>query len=184
MITVSEEGDAALTGGTLDCPSCPGTLRPWGSARLRQIRTGGATAWIRPRRARCAACCRTQVLLPCRLLNRRRDAVADVGAVLEAYARGAGYRRVARELAIPLPTVRNWVRRLRGRWARLRLRFIPQPAPTSAPASGPASASASDDPLATVVAIERAADLAGWSLRRWDFASLSTNGDLLATNTT
>ena len=127
---------------------------------------------MRPRRARCGSCGRTQVLLPCRLLERRRDAVADVGAILEAYAARAGYRRAARELGIPVPTARNWVRQLRGRWPSLAIRFGAGPAPAQPP----------DDPPAAIRAVRRAASEAGWRSAVWEFASLLTNGSLL-TNT-
>jgi hypothetical protein len=174
MLTVADRGDEAFRGGTLCCPVCQGDLRPWGYARLRLVRHAGGGMWVRPRRARCRSCGRTQVLLPCQLLRRRRDAVSDVGVILEAYANRTGYRRAAVDLAIPVPTVRNWIRRLRGRWPSMVDRFD-----RGAPAAG-----RSDDPPAAIAALRRAAARAGQSATPWEFASLETNGDLLATNTT
>ena len=130
--------------------------------------------WVRPRRARCGSCDRTHVLLPCRLLKRRRDAASDVGVVLEAYAEQTGYRRAARALDIPVPTARNWVRQLRGRWDLIAAWFDSRSAAPTA--TGVAT------PLDGVTALLRAAALAGWSAAPWEFASLATAGALL-TNT-
>jgi hypothetical protein len=173
-LTVADRSDEALRGGTLRCPICSGILRPWGFARLRLIRHRGGSLWVRPRRGRCRSCGRTQVLLPCQLLSRRRDAVSDVGVILEAYAHRTGYRRAAAELAIPVPTVRNWVRGLRGRWPAIVDHF-----------DGVARAGVRpDDPPAAIAALRRAAIRAGRSSTPWELASLETNGGLLATNTT
>jgi hypothetical protein len=169
MLTVANGDDDTLREGGLSCPTCQGTLHPWGHARLRFIRHRGGGTWVRPRRARCRACGRTQVLLPCRLLERRRDAASDIGVILEAYAGRTGYRRAARELDIPVPTVRNWIRGLRGRWSVISVRFDP-------------AAAHPDDPGTAVGAVWGAAGRAGWSARPWEFASLATNGSLLATN--
>jgi transposase-like protein len=75
------------------------------------------------RRARCAACDATQVLLPSSCLPRRADATEVVGAALLAKAQGHGYRRIARDLHRPPSTVRRWLRRARGghaEWLRRR----------------------------------------------------------------
>jgi hypothetical protein len=174
MITVSADGDESLANGSLRCPVCQGALRPWGFARRRPIRTGGAAMWVRPRRARCGACGRTQVLLPQQLLSRRRDAAVDVGVVLEAYAHRAGYRRAARDLGIPVPTARNWVRQLRGRWWRILAHFDPEPEPADA---------VPDDPLAAVTGVHRVAEAEGWTSDPWELASLQSNGRLFTGNT-
>ncbi|HUR22804.1 MAG TPA: helix-turn-helix domain-containing protein [Acidimicrobiales bacterium] len=44
-------------------------------------------------------------------LARRRDAVADIGAALEAKAAGTGHRQIAAGLGVPATTVRGWLRR-------------------------------------------------------------------------
>jgi hypothetical protein len=174
MMTIGEESDESIFNGSLRCPRCEGALRPWGFARTRPVRSGGGVTWVRPRRARCGACGRTQVLLPRRLLSRHRDAVGDVGAVLEAYAHRAGYRRAARELGIPVPTARNWVRQLRGRWWRILAHFDPGPTPAD---------TRPDDPPAAVAGVHRAARAEGWAADPWELASLRSNGSLLARNT-
>ena len=110
MIVVADPlwAEAALTGGRLPCPACPGMLRPWACARARRVR--GLPVPVRPRRARCPGCRRSQVLLPGELLPRRADATAVVGAALVARAAGAGYRRIAADLDRPPSTVRRWLR--------------------------------------------------------------------------
>jgi hypothetical protein len=65
VIMVSDPGqaEADLTAGRLGCPHCGGRLAPrsWGSPRrVRQL--AGPSVRLRPRRARCRACRRTQVL--------------------------------------------------------------------------------------------------------------------------
>lgn len=110
MIIVAdpEVAEAALAGGQLRCPCCLGTLRAWAYARARRVR--GLAEVVRPRRALCERCGRSQVLLPGSLLPRRADATEVVGAALVAKAGGAGYRRIAADLQRPLSTVRRWLR--------------------------------------------------------------------------
>lgn len=167
--------DSASQLGSLACPSCGGALRPWGFARWRVTRVEGSEAWWRPRRARCSYCGRTQVLLPALALSRRRDSSRDVGAVLEAYGLGRGYRRVARERRIPVPTARNWIRGLRRRWGHLSACVDPaEGSPHPAKGTTPAG-----DAGRAVEAVWRAALIAGWSASPWEFASLRTNGSVL-----
>lgn len=107
--------EAELLAGAIPCPRCRGPLRPWGHARLRVVRSEHAPAALRPRRARCPSCRRTQVLLPDLVLSRRVDVVAVIGSALTAAARGLGHRRVAEQLGRPPTTVRGWLRRFRDR---------------------------------------------------------------------
>jgi hypothetical protein len=65
-----------------------------------------------PRRARCAGCGRTQVLLPAALSARRADTLEVIGTALAAKAAGSGYRTIATQLGRPLSTVRRWLRRV------------------------------------------------------------------------
>lgn len=44
-------------------------------------------------------------------LARRRDAVVDIGAALEAKAGGSGHLQIAAGLGVPATTVRGWLRR-------------------------------------------------------------------------
>ena len=109
---------AGLASGLLACPSCrAGRLRPWGHGRERVIRLpGGATARLRPQRARCGSCGRTHILLPAWCVPRRADAVEVIGAAaVMAALHGAGPARIGAELGVPAATVRGWLRRLRSR---------------------------------------------------------------------
>jgi hypothetical protein len=117
VIFVVDAGAArrALTGGLLRCPQegCAGVLRPWASARARSVRVpGGGRAWVRPGRARCAACRRTQVLLPASCVPRRSCNADVIGAALLGGAAGLGHRKVAAQLQVPAATVRDWLRGL------------------------------------------------------------------------
>ena len=103
--------EAALAAGELPCPHCGGVLRAWAYARERRIR--GLPDPVRPRRALCAACKRSQVLLPGALLPRRADATEVVGAALVAKAAGKGRRQIAADLQRPESTVRRWLRATR-----------------------------------------------------------------------
>jgi Domain of unknown function (DUF6431) len=117
VIVVVDAGrvDADLAQGQLGCPRCGGRLRPWAHSSERRIRLlDGSTRLLRPRRARCAACGATQVLLPGSCLPRRGDAAEVVGAALVAKATGHGWRRIAADLGRPGSTVRGWLRRARG----------------------------------------------------------------------
>jgi hypothetical protein len=57
----------------------------------------------------------TQVVLPNEVLVRRRDALTIVARAWRMFADGAGSRRVARLIGVPMETVRGWLRRLRER---------------------------------------------------------------------
>ena len=108
---IEELVESDLVAGQLLCPGCGDRLRPWGSARERELRSRAGTRWFRPRRAICAGCGTTHVLLAEDGLARRRDAVADIGAALEAKAGGTGHRLIATGLGVPATTVRGWLRR-------------------------------------------------------------------------
>ena len=117
MIVVAEpdQVEIDLAAGRLACPSCGGVLRRWAYAARRPVRQlDGTTRTVRPRRARCASCRATQVLLPGSVLPRRADATEVIGAALLAKTRGHGWRRIAVELGRPPSTVRRWLRSARG----------------------------------------------------------------------
>ncbi len=59
------------------------------------------------RRARCADCQVTQILLPTALTVRRADSPEAIGNVLVARARGAGYRSIAARFGRSESTVRR-----------------------------------------------------------------------------
>jgi hypothetical protein len=122
MVLDVDRVEADLARGSIACPRCAGSLRPWSWAPARRIRQlDGSTILVRPRRARCVSCGSTQVLLPASCLPRCSDATEVVGAALVAKARGLGYRSIAAELHRPPATVRRWLRRVRGthlQWLR------------------------------------------------------------------
>jgi len=113
---------AALAGGLLACPSCgTGRLARWGHGRERTIRLlSGATARLRPDRARCRSCKRTHILLPAWCAPRRADAIEVIGTGLAAALGGAGSGRIGADLGVPPGTVRGWLRRLRSRAEEMR----------------------------------------------------------------
>lgn len=118
MVTVSEDASAVeidLKAGQLACGGCGQQLRPWGWARWRTIREGWgpqrAVRRHRPRRARCAGCGATHVLLAASLAARRADAAGVIAAAIEAkVAGGQGHRKIAARLGRPATTVRDWLR--------------------------------------------------------------------------
>ena len=113
---------ADLAGGMLACPSCrAGRLKRWGYGRERAVRLlGGATARLRPQRARCGSCRRTQVLLPSWCAPRRADAIEVIGTAAGMALAGAGYGRIGAGLGVPAATVRGWLRLLRCRAEAMR----------------------------------------------------------------
>jgi len=111
--------ETRLANGQLPCPGCQGLLRPWGWARARRVH--GVAEVLRPRRARCAGCLITHVLLPVTLLLRRGYAADVIGAALAARVDGAGHRSIGARLGVPAATVRGWLRRMGGRLEPVRV---------------------------------------------------------------
>lgn len=108
-----EQSETALLAGEVACPHCSAPLRAHGHARIRTVRSLGQELLnVRPRRARCARCGRTQVLLPASLALRRADTVEVIGTALAAKAAGNGYRTIAAGMGRPVSTVRRWFRRV------------------------------------------------------------------------
>jgi hypothetical protein len=115
--------EVELVGGLLSCPSCQGTLGPWGWARERVTRLfSGDWRW-RPRRARCWGCRGTHVLLADVCLLRRQDEVEVIGRAIEAHVAGEGHRPIAGRLGVPAGTVRGWLRRFDQRAEQVRVLF-------------------------------------------------------------
>lgn len=115
--------ERSLAAGEFECPTCTGTLRPWGWARDRTRREQGHEERLRVRRARCRACKTTHVLLPDSCLLRRRDGVATIGQALVAKANKIALARIATDIGVPFDTVRGWLRRVRARAEELRGRL-------------------------------------------------------------
>jgi transposase-like protein len=115
MVVVSPERAVdILLKGAMPCPRCQGVLRPFGTGRSRTVRGVGAdTVTVTPRRARCADCSATQILLPTELVVRRADSTEAIGNALAAKANGAGYRTIAARYGRPESTVRRWLRAVR-----------------------------------------------------------------------
>ena len=114
LLTVGADADgveASLRAGRLACPSCAGSLSPWGFARARSVRTADGLVRLRPRRCMCVGCGRSHVLLPLVSLLRRADGAAVIGAALAGRVAGLGHRRIAAGLAVAPSTVRGWLRR-------------------------------------------------------------------------
>ena len=126
MVTVEVDADSVerrLGEGKLGCPGCGGRLARWGYARVRSVRERVGVVRVRPRRARCAECEATHVLLPVTCWLRRADTVEVIGAALAARAAGAGYRVIAAGLGRAGETVRGWLRRFGGRVEAVRSFF-------------------------------------------------------------
>jgi hypothetical protein len=114
--------ESRLSAGQVDCPDCPGVLRPWGWGRRRSVH--GIDAALRPRRGRCRVCLVTHVLLPVTVLLRRAYAAEVIGAALVARAAGRGHRSIGVELMVPAATVRGWLRVLAGRLGEARVHLL------------------------------------------------------------
>lgn len=177
----SELVEADLVAGRLACPGCGDRLRPWGSARERELRRRAGSRRFRPRRAICAGCGTTHVLLAEHGLARRRDAVADIGAALVAKAAGKGHRLIAASLGVPATTVRGWLRRFGALAEAIRAHFTRwavalDPMLGAIEPAGSAFADAVEAiGMAAAAAVRRLAPRPAWSL-----ASVLTGGALLS----
>ena len=190
MLTVGKDGaevERQLAGGQLGCPECGGQLSGWGHARARVIRLDAGTDWRpRPRRAICAGCGRTHVLLPAGMLARRADSAAVIGEALAGAAAGLGYRTIAARLGRAAATVRGWLRRFAARAEALRPAFTVLACALDADPLLPGpSGSAVADAVAAIVAAALAAarrwdGLLASAVSPWELASAVTAGRLLS----
>lgn len=176
--------EADLAAGRLTSPCCASRLRPWGRARRRQLRARSGSRWVVPRRAMCAGCAVTHVLLPEDGLVRRRDAADDIGAALGAKAGGAGHRSIAARLDVPAATVRGWLRRAATMAERIRRHFTRWAAALD-PMLGaiePAGSALGDAVAAIGVAAAAAVRRLG-PRPAWSAASVLSGGALLSNTT-
>ncbi len=170
-----------LSAGEYECPVCGGRLRPWGHARARVLGRGAEAMRVRPRRARCATCLVTHVLLPVLALLRRCDLAESIGEALALKVAGWGYRRIAAAVGIPASTVGDRGRRFVDNAEAIRVRFTAL-AYALDPSLGAIEPRAS--PLAD--ALEAVAVAAGAAARAfgpsplWRFAAGASQGRLLA----
>ena len=87
VVSRPDVAEQMLLAGVLPCPRCRGVLRPFGNGRTRTVRgVGSDTVTVTPRRARCADCEVTQILLPTELVVRRADSTEAIGNALVANA--------------------------------------------------------------------------------------------------
>lgn len=174
------EVERALLAGELACPDCGGRLRPWGSARRREVRWPGRVEERRPRRSRCVACLVSHVLVGADTLVRRRDAVEVIGAALVANATGSSHREAAVLVGVPVSTVRGWLRRFAVRAEAIRVWFtvlahgldplLAAVAPTG---------TAVGDAVEAIGIAARASSLRVVPVPAWEFASAASRGGLL-----
>ena len=187
MLTVGNNmaGVGELLGkGLLSCPGCGGRLGGHGHAIRRRVFTAGRfPVAVRPRRARCACCGATHVLLPAWLLARRCDGTAVIGEMLARAARGQGFRSIAAASGVPPDTVRDRLRRFRSSAGRVRGFFTrlagvlaADPVPLDPAGSGLGDA---------VVAVAAAGAAAAGrrpalTVSGWEIAAVVTAGSLLS----
>jgi hypothetical protein len=188
MLTVGNNTvgvEELLGNGLLSCPGCGGRLGGWGhAARRRVFMAGRVPVAVRPRRARCAWCGVTHVLLPAWLLARRCDGTAVIGDMLARAARGQGFRGIAAASGVPAGTVRDRLRRFRSLAGRVREFFTRL---AGVLALDPVPLDPAGSPLAdAVVAVAAAAAAAGgrWpgmvTVSGWELAAVLTLGSLLS----
>jgi hypothetical protein len=174
-----------LANGLLSCPGCGGRLGGHGHASRRAVFTAGRVpVGVRPRRARCASCGVTHVLLPAWLLARRCDGTSVIGDMLARAARGQGFRGIAAASGVPEGTVRARLRRFRGSAAGVREFFTRlagvlalDPVPLD-PAGGVLADAVVAVAAAAAAARGRWREMAAVS--GWELAAVLTAGSLLS----
>jgi len=177
--------EADLLAGRLLCGVCDGRLAPWGHARWRTLRDRTRLVRLRPRRARCASCQLTHVLLPVFALLRRRDLAEVIGEALRSrHLNGLSRRAMAAQAVVHPDTARGWLRRLaekaediRAEFTALAHRYDPQLPPIEARGSP-----AADALEAIGVAAAAAVRFLG-PAPLWDFVAGASGGRLLSNTT-
>jgi len=121
------------------------------------------------------------VLIRTDALLRRRDAVEVIGAALVAKATGVGHRRAASMLAVPVSTVRGWLRRFAANAEQVRVWFsvlAHDLDPLLAPLAP--TGTVVGDAVEAVAVAARAASLRLGPVPPWSFASTASRGRLLS----
>jgi len=163
------------------CPLCSGPTPSWSGYERHLRDERDRLIWIP--RVRCAACGKTQALLPWFVVPGRWDVIEVIGRALQMFAEGCGHRRIAEVLARPETTVRGWCRR----WRRVAI-AMGRELLAKAVSWGWSGWEVPSSPLLPCLAAMEA--LSGqWSRRHgpvwsWRLANLITGGRLLSTNTT
>jgi AcrR family transcriptional regulator len=187
MLTVEADADRVeqrLRSGGLFCPFCEGVLVGWGFARPRVLRGVDGLVRVRPRRAACTGCGRTQVLLPVIALSRRADVVEAIGVGLVAKAAGVGHRRIAVLVGRPAATVRGWLRRFAGRAEVVRAAFTALAVAVDPGTAPPVAAGSTFGDAVAAVLAATAAVIRRWPALRlavspWSVAAAVSHGGLL-----
>jgi hypothetical protein len=188
MLTVEADAgrvEERLRSGGFVCPFCAGVLVGWGFARSRRLRGVDGSVLVRPRRAACRGCGRTQVLLPLIGLSRRADVAEVIGAGLVAKAAGWGHRRIAALVGRSAATVRGWLRRFGERAESVRAAFTALVVDVDAgtpPAAAPGSvfADAVAAVLAATVAVMRRWPGLRLTVSPWQLAAAVSHGGFLS----
>lgn len=114
-------------------------------------------------------------------LVRRRDLVEVIGAALAAKATGVGHRRTAAMVAVPVSTVRGWLRRFAVNAESARVWFTvlahgldPMLAPLAP------TGTRIGDAVEAIAVAARAAALRLAPVEPWSFASSASRGRLLS----
>ncbi len=156
----------------------------WSGYR-RHVRHGGQCSSMWVPRVRCRACKSTHALLPAFVLTNRLDVAETIGAVIDTVARGiSGVRPAAASVDVPHTTARGWMRRFTGRARALGVAFAALAAELGGEVADPLVDALRDAHRALGAAFRAATSLPGWlGCGRWRFASATTGGSLVATNT-
>jgi hypothetical protein len=172
-----------LVAGEFSCSKCGERLRPWGSARKRKLRHGPKDVELEPRRARCAGCQSTHVLLPAVCLLRRRDLAEVIVQALIGRAQKLGQLRISAQAGVPLSTVRGWLSRFKERAEMIRAHFVRLAIDLGLPASSilPAESTIADALVALKLAHHQAVARFGPS-DLTQFAAAASGGLLINTS--
>lgn len=172
-----------LVAGELSCSKCGEQLRPWSWARKRKLRNGPKDVELEPRRARCAGCRATHVLLPALCLLRRRDLAEVIVQALILRAQKLGQLRISGQAGVPLSTVRGWLSRFKERAELIRAHFVRLAIDLGLPASSilPAESTFADSLVALKVAHHQAVARFG-PTEIWLFAAAASGGLLINTS--